>query len=141
MRVGGEIELLMMPGIVVAKPSLLLRVHVWIDVQQTFHRGFDVHKFPQVQHGTIHKVQLTADKARVRAPFIVRHVRGLHDRARLNQIAELLKIRFNPQNEWLATRPLSPAGVLANDIRRSTQPILAFLPAHRLHSAGENPPW
>ena len=64
----------MMACVVVAELQLLVSVHVLIDVEQTFHRGFDVHKFPQMQNGPIHKVQLPADKPLVRAPFIVRGV-------------------------------------------------------------------
>src|SRR5437870_2675572 len=139
--IGEEIELLMMSCVVVAKPQLLASIHVLIDVEQALHGGFDVHKLPQVQNGGIYKVNLTADKSRVGAPFIVGDARGLHHRTCVNQVAELLKICFNPQTGWPAMRPLSPVDALSSGIRRSTRQIPAFLPAHRFHSAGQNPWW
>src|SRR6266567_912759 len=129
------------PKVADAVIEALASIHVLIDVEQPFHSGFDVHKLPQVQNGRIHKVDLAADKPLVGTPFIVGGARRLHHRTGVNQVAESLKICFNPQTGWLAKRPLSPADALSSGIHRSTRQIPAFLLAHRFHSAGQTPPW
>jgi hypothetical protein len=52
----------MMSYVIIAEQQLIVRVHILINIQQTFHSGFDVHKLPQMQNGRIYKVDLTADK-------------------------------------------------------------------------------
>src|SRR5262249_536512 len=124
-----------------AKPQLLASSHVLIDVKQALHGGFDVHKLPQVQNGSIHKVDLPANKPLVSPPFIIGDARGLHHWTGVHKGAELLEMCFNSQTGWVGMRPFYPVGALSRGIGRSTQQIPTILPAHCFHSAGQNPPW
>src|SRR5262245_4286281 len=122
-RIGEEIELLVMSCVVIAEPQLLASIHVVIDVEQALYRSFDVHKLPQVWHRRVHKVDLPAQKPLVGAPFIVSYARRLHHRTRVNQVAHLLKIGFNPQTGWLAQRPPSPADALVRRLAKINCPF------------------
>ena len=96
-RIGRQVEPFVMSSIVVTEPSSLRRVHVLIDIEETLDRGFHIHELTQMEYGTVHKGDLTADKPFVRAPFIIGQTVGLYDGTGVNKLAELLKVCFNLQ--------------------------------------------
>jgi PemK-like, MazF-like toxin of type II toxin-antitoxin system len=68
-----RLEPLVRSGIVVTESSLLRRICVLVDVEQTLYGGFDVHERTDVEDRGIHKVNLTANIPLVGPSLIIGH--------------------------------------------------------------------
>jgi len=72
-RIGREVEPLVMSSVVVAESSLLMRICVLVDVEQRLYGGFDVHELTDVEDRGVYKGDLPTKISLVSPPLIVGH--------------------------------------------------------------------
>ena len=74
MGMGGKIQLLVVPGVVVTKDEGSRHAHVLVSVHQSVNDQLGIDHLAKVQHRAIDEVEFATNEALGRAPLVIRDV-------------------------------------------------------------------
>ncbi len=75
--IGGEIQIFMMAGVVVAKYQTLRRIDVTVREHQPVDDDFYIYEFTEMKDRSLDKINLAASKPFMRASFIIGGAKGM----------------------------------------------------------------